>query len=173
MSDKKERFNIGDIVVNLENITLWDNVYHFEQFIRTFKNKEVVTQLFNGRFATLDSFDITKYEDRENFKNQYHIYHQNGGASVSGFKQMYNWTTNEKNIRAHFNKLFAEAIKKCDEEDEKEIAKLEEQIRHAQEKIAAIKAGKRTVSFNSKINEREFVNSRMEEINAALDSFNN
>lgn len=170
MSEEKLRFNVGDVVVNLKEVYLWDNIYHFENFISSLK-KEVVKQADRFRFTTLDNVNINSYEDREKHRNTYHIYDQNHGVSINDSKQVSNWTTNEKNIRLFFQKKFNEALSKCDLEDKTQIEKLEAEIRAKQAQIEKIRAGNRSVSYDSKINEREFINGRINQINNILDSF--
>lgn len=170
MTTEKQRFNVGDVVINLKDISFWNNCYHFENFIRSLK-KEVVTQAQQYKFTTLDNINLNSYEDCGKHDNSYYIYDQRTGVGASGFKQVHNWTTNEKNIRAYIQKQFDEALAKCTKEDEEAIAQLEADIRHKQAKIDAIKAGNRPISFNSNINEREFLNARIQDITKILDSF--
>lgn len=171
MSEEKNKFKVGDIVVNLNDVSLWDNSYHFEKFINSLSKKETVVQTANGRFTTDVNVDLSKYEDREDWKKQHSIYFQNDGSSAAGFKKMYNWTTNKANIVAYFEGIFKEALTKCQNEDDALIARLEAEIREKQAKIEKIKSGNRVLSHNNKVNEREFINSQINKINKIFETF--
>jgi hypothetical protein len=163
-------FNVGDIVVSLNDLQFWNNTYHFQKAINSLK-KEVVTSIHQNKFTTKKDIDLSSYYDCKDWKNEYYIYDIRNGVSHSVNKQVHNWTTNEKNIRAYIQKQFDEALLKCTTEDESTIAKLEAEIRHKQAQIEAIKAGNRSLSYNTKINEREFLNARIQDITKIIDSF--
>ena len=171
MSDKKEKFNVGDVVINLSDVSFWNNVYHFEKFINTFAKKEVVKQVAYRRFTTSDEVDLSKYEDREDWRKQYSIYDLISGKSEGGFKVMHNWTTNKKNIVAYLENLFKEELEKCQREDDELIARLEGEIRQRQAKIEQIKAGKRSIPFKSDVVERDFVNEQIGKIRSIMEDF--
>lgn len=163
-------FNIGDIVVSLNDLQFWDNPYHFEKALNSLKT-EVVASIRQNKFTTKKDIDLSSYDDCRDWKNEYYIYELRNGVAHSVNKQVHNWTTNEKNIRAYIQKQFDESLAKCTKEDEDTIARLEAEIRHKQAQIEAIKAGNRPLSYNSKINEREFLNARIQDITKILDSF--
>lgn len=171
MNDKTENFNVGDVVVNMNDVSLWNNIYHFEDFIRTFSKIEVVTQTAYGRFTTDKDIDLNKSEDLEDWRKQYSIYSQSSGKSKSGFKKMYNWTKNKDSIIADFEVLFAESFAKCQTEDEVLIARLEAEIREKQARIEKIRAGNRNAPHNSKVNQRDFINTQVEKIRKIFESF--
>jgi len=163
-------FNVGDIVVSLNDLQFWDNPYHFEKALNSLK-PEVVASIRQNKFTTKKDIDLSSYDDCRDWKNEYYIYELRNGVAHSVNKQVHNWTTNEKNIRAYIQKQFDESLAKCTKEDEDTIARLEAEIRHKQAQIEAIKAGNRPLSYNSKINEREFLNARIQDITKILDSF--
>lgn len=171
MADKKEKFSVGDIVINLSDVSLWNNVYHFDKFINSFSKKEVVTQVLHGRFTTDKDTDLGKYEDREDFRKQHSIYFKSNGQSEGGFKKMYNWTTNRDNIVKYLEGLYQATLEKCQTEDDEMIARLEAEIREKQARIEKIRAGNRSVSFKSEVNERDFVNTQFNKIREILESF--
>lgn len=171
MSEEKNKFKVGDVVVNLNEVSFWNNIYHFDKFISSFVKKEVVKQVAHGRFTTSDEVDLSKYEDREDWRKQYSIYGLSNGKSEGGFKTMHNWTTNKKNIVAYLENLFKEEIEKCQREDDEMIARLEAEIRQKQAKIEQIRAGNRGISFKSEVNERDFVNGQIDKIREIMKSF--
>lgn len=163
-------FNVGDIVVSLNDLQFWDNPYHFQKALNSLTT-EVVASINQNQFTTKESINLGNYNDCSDWKNEYYIYNLTNGMARTGHKQVHNWTTNEKNIRAYIQKQFDESLAKCTKEDEDTIAKLEAEIRHKQAQIEAIKAGNRPLSYNNKINEREFLNARIQDITKILDSF--
>lgn len=171
MSEEQNKFKVGDVVINLNEVSLWNNIYHFEKFINSFAKKEVVKQVSYGRFTTSDDVDLSKYEDREDWRKQYSIYGLSNGKSVGGSKKMYNWTTNKKNIVAYLEGLFKEEIEKCQREDDELIARLEAEIRQKQAKIEQIRAGNRGISFKSEVSEREFITGQIEKIKKIIETF--
>jgi len=163
-------FNVGDIVVSLNDLQFWDNPYHFQKALNSLRT-EVVTSVLQDQFTTKKEINLSSWDDCRDWKNESYIYDIRNGLARSGSKQVHNWTTKEKNIRAYIQKQFDETLLKCTKEDESTIAKLEAEIRHKQAQIEAIKAGNRPLSYNTKINEREFLNARIQDITKILDSF--
>lgn len=173
MNDKKEKFNVGDIVITLSNLKLWDNVYHFQKFINELKNAKAITHIEKGLnrggyFTTDKNIDLSSYSSREEYQNQSKIFHLDNGKSIDLYHQCFNYTQNKAGIKKYLQEKFNFALKKCDEADKEEIDKLEKQIAVLQAKIEKVKRGERSVSFDSRINEREFINERIDEINHVL-----
>lgn len=166
----EQKFNVGDIVISLNDLLFWNNPSHFQKTLNSLKT-EVVASIHQNKFTTKKEINLSSYDDCRDWKNEYYIYELRNGVAHSVNKQVHNWTTNEKNIRAYIQKHFDEALVKCTKEDEDTIAKLEAEIRHKQAQIEAIKAGNRPLSYNSKINEREFLNARIQDITKIIDSF--
>jgi len=166
----RPNFNVGDIVVSLNDLQFWDNPSHFQITIRNLK-KEVVASVGDTQFTTKENINLLNYNDCTDYKNEAYIYSLRNGLARDSRKLVHNWTTNEKNIRNYIQKQFDEVLAKCTKEDEDTIAKLEAEIRHKQAQIEAVKAGNRPLSYNHKINEREFLNARIQDITKILDSF--
>jgi predicted Zn-dependent protease len=166
------KFNVGDVVINFESIDLWDNIYHYKQTLQFFK-KEVVTSADDYCFTTAPGLDVSKRLSLD-YEQQRKLYGQRDGrkwGDISNGTRFYgNLTTNEAGIRKYLQKKFDEAFAKCDKEDADEIAKLEAEIRRAQARIEAIKAGKRPLSYDSRVIERDFLHERVAALNKVLDS---
>lgn len=166
------KFNVGDVVINFESIDLWDNIYHHKQTLVFFK-KEVVTSADDYCFTTAPGLDVGQRLNMD-YVQQSKLYDQRDGRRwgdiCSGTRFYGNWTTNEAGCRAYVQKKFDAALAKCDNADADEIEKLEATIRAAQAKIEAIKAGKRTVSYDHRIIERDFINERIAELKAVMNS---
>ena len=77
---------------------------------------------------------------------------------------MVNLTRNKANLVDFLEKKFQERFQKCDEDDASEIQKLEGEIRALQNRIDAVKAGKRPASFERSIVERDFLTERRDAI---------
>jgi hypothetical protein len=166
------KFNVGDVVISFESIELWDNSYHFEKTLDYFR-KEVVVDADDYTFTTTPGIDVTKRLSLD-WNQQRKLYGQRDGrqwGDISNSTQFYgNFTTNEAGLRAYLQKKFDAAIAKCDKADEDEIVKLEAEIAFRQKQLEVIKAGKRPISYNHKIIERDFVNERIAALNKVLDA---
>lgn len=169
----KNKFNLGDIVIDLSNVELWDNIYHFEKFNDLLRNSKTVkhidTTFGNGGFFTTDeNVDLSSYEDRTDLRKSMVIYQLKDGKNLSSFNPVYNWTTNRKGIEAFLKKKFDAALQRCDEEDAAEIEDLERQIEVLKKRIEKIKKGDREVSYQRDVNARGFVNAQIEKITNIL-----
>lgn len=171
MGAAKKEFKVGDVVINLSDFEFWNNSYHFEKTLISLAKKEVVQQVSYQVFTTDKDTDLDKYEDREDWRKQYTIYGNTSGKSLFGSKDVHNWTTNKANIIAFFKKQFDEALAKCQKDDDNLIARLESEIRAKQAQIEEIRNGNRGILGNSRVNERQFINSQIEAINKIFEKF--
>lgn len=160
---KKLKFEIGDEVVDLFYIDMWDNVMHPESFINGIKNRKTVVMADDSRFSTAPVSSLYSYE----YKDEQHIYFQNSGEG-RGFGRLFNMTQNGEKLLAYMRKKFEERLAVCTKADNDAIAQLEAEIRARQAQIENIKAGKRPVSFKRDVVERDFVNSQIERIEGYL-----
>lgn len=163
------KFNVGDVVINFEDLQFWNNVYHFNKTIRTFK-KEIVVSATDRFFTTKSDIDLSKFNGFSDWREQSNVCTQEDGRAWDGGLVYVNLTTNEKNLRAHLQSLFDGALTKCDNDDAVEITKLEAEIAQKQKQVENIKAGKRGISFKREIIERDFINERIQEILNVLDN---
>ena len=147
-------FNVGDVIVDLSEMYLWDNIYHWEKNIRAMK-PVVVKKANKDVFSTFDDaplqpegfgYGFLEYEDERK------IYLQRTGRrwDGSGFGATYgNLTNNRVGVEAHIKKLYDEAKAKALEEDAADIVRMEKQIAALQRQINNVKEGGRTYSYNS------------------------
>lgn len=160
-------FQVGDKVVDIESLSLWDNVYHWKNTLRGMR-VQVVTQVSEMVFTCLPDFqDIERFPFGDKHRDNSHlVYQQKNGVPWDGHprSQMVNITRNKANLITYLEKKFQERFKKCDEDDASEIQKLEGEIRALQNRIDAVKAGKRPVSFERSIVERDFLTERRDAI---------
>jgi hypothetical protein len=162
------KFNVGDVVINFESLALWDNPYHFKKTLDYFK-KDVVVAADDRVFTTFSGIRLEKFSGFSDWDVKTKVCSQNDGRAWDGSRVYVNWTTNEQSIRAYLNNMFKPTFDKCDKADEDEIAKLEAEIAFRQKQLEVIKAGKRPISYNREIIERDFINERKQ---ALLDILN-
>jgi len=163
----KFNFNVGDKVINLSELSLWDNVFHFEKF----ENHFICTVTHaNERYFSISFFDVNQ---KKNFcgSDLHHVYCQEDGKwcdyDPSSITRLYHFERDKDKVIAHMNKLFDEALKKSDDEDAKEIQSLENQIQFLQSRIQLIKDGKRP-SIKPAVAQKEFLAERQQFILSKL-----
>jgi len=138
------KYNVGDKVINLSELSLWDNSIHFEQFKNSFI--KTVTS------ATADHFSVTAYDVNQrmtyNSLNDRHIFNQKDGScrdyTYSIDNTLYHFVHDHDRIVAFVKKKIAESFDKAQADDDKEIASLEAQIERLQARLEHIKAGGRS-----------------------------
>lgn len=160
-------FNVGDKVINLSELSLWDNVYHFEKFENNFIR--TVTSA-NERYFSIDSFDVNQNKYFFDY-DRYHVYCQEDGKwcdyNPTSITTLYHFERDKDKVIAHLNKLFSDALQKSDDEDAKEIQSLESQIRFLQSRVQLIKDGKRP-SIKPAIAQKDFLAERQQVILSLL-----
>lgn len=55
-------FNVGDIVVSLNDLQFWDNPYHFQKTLNSLTT-EVVASVNQNQFTTKESINLGNYND--------------------------------------------------------------------------------------------------------------
>lgn len=153
------KYNVGDKVINLSDLSLWDNSFHFSQFESQFI--QTVTS------ATAEHFSVTRYDVTKPMNYDSHndrfIFNQKDGKcrdyTYNIDNSLYHFIHDHDRVVAFVKKKIAEAFAKANEEDAKEIASLEAQIRSLQARIDTIKAGGRA-AISGKIPQHEFLQNR-------------
>lgn len=163
MTNKKLNFEVGDEVVDIFYIDLWDNVMHPASFINGLKNRKTVVMADETRFSIEPVSSLFSSE----YKDEKYIYFQNNGEG-RGFGRLFNITKNGEKLLAFMRNKYETRIAECTKADEKAIADLEAEIKFKQEQIEAIKAGKRPISFKRDAIERDFLKSQLEQIEKHL-----
>lgn len=156
-------FQVGDQVVDLQDIELWDNVYHHEKNLNRMKPKTVVAA--NEKFFTCSpDIDVDRFSGLSDNCLHGKVFQQRNGAPWDGPARMVNITRNKPALLNYLNDKFAARLSKCDDEDTAMIKRLEAEIAAKQKAIENIKAGKRTVVYDTSIIERDFVLARKQAI---------
>ncbi len=157
-------FNVGDKVICLTELSLWNNVFHFKKFEDHFI-KTVAHA--NERYFSL-GYDINENASRFEYERQY-FYNQHDGSwcdyslNPHVITKLYHLERDRGIITAHMNKLFDIAFKEAEKADNSEIEKIELEIKRLQAKVQAIKDGKRP-SIEPTISQRDFLNYRKNNI---------
>lgn len=156
-----QNFNVGDMTVNIGDVKFWDNPYHYQLTLNTIKPKPV-TGASEEWFTVKPEINVDKFRrGLDDYYIKAHVRHQKNGMPWDGASdQVVNLTNNKPRLMAYLNQQFDVAFQKCDEEDAAEIKKLESEIEFLKKKIEAVKAGKRPVSYNTAIIQRDFLNDR-------------
>lgn len=162
-------FNVGDVVVNIEKFQFWNNPYHYQLALRGMVPVKV-TDANDEFFTTKANIKVAEFKRGfDDYQVKEAVRHQKNGLPWDGHGQMVNITNNKAGLLGYLNKQFDAAFQKCDEEDAADIKSLEAQIANLQARVAAIKAGKKPLSYKTEIIERDFLNERKSEILKLLD----
>lgn len=148
-----QNFNVGDKVVDVQNFQYINNVYHHKMTLT--HKPQVVTGANEKLFTCVDGVDVDKVSGLSEYSIQRIVYYQNNGQSFAGSTGSVMRTLPA--ARAYLQKLYDAEIARCDKEDAEEIQKMEAQIRKLQEKIQAVRDGKRPISFKADVVERDFL----------------
>lgn len=153
------KYNVGDKVIDLSSLSLWNNSSHFSQFENGFV--KTVTSATAEHFS-VTSYDVTKPMNYDAHNDRF-IFNQKDGScrdyTHSIDNHLYHFVHDHERVVAFVKKKIAEAFAKANEDDEKEIASLEAQIRSLQARIEKIKAGGREAVFG-KVPQQEFLQNR-------------
>lgn len=153
------RYNVGDKVIDLSELSLWDNTMHFSKFEKSLI--KVVT-FASEEYFSVTSFDVTKPMNFEPRNNQY-MFHQKDGKcreyTYSIDNSLYHFVHDHQRVVAFIKKKMADSFEKAATTDAKEIAALESEIRRLQAKIESIKAGNRPAVFGP-VPQRQFLKDR-------------
>lgn len=161
-------FNVGDVVLDLQDMGLWNNVYHYKNTLVTFR-KSVVLNACERLFTTDMNIDTTKVNGLSDWDVKRKVCEQKNGRGYDGSQAFVNYTTRERDVRAHVKKLFDKEIERCDKEDAEMIARIESEIAAKQRQIEEIKAGRRRISYKTDVIEREFLQERYDALVKVLD----
>lgn len=155
------RYNVGDKVIDLSNISLWDNTIHFGQFESSLI--KVVT-FASEEYFSVTSFDVTQPMSYMPYNNQYMFYQKDGTCRdymPTRDNTLYHFVHDHERVVTFIKKKIAAAFEKATSEDEKEISNLESEIRRLQAKIDTIKAGGRK-AITGPVPQRQFLQDRQD-----------
>lgn len=137
------KYNVGDKVISLYDLSLWDNSIHFEKFKASFI--KTVTSA-NAEYFSVTAYDVNQPMNYDSL-NDRHIFKQKDGScrdyTYTVDNHLYHFVHDHDRIVAFIKKKIAEAFDKAQSEDDKEIASLEDQIRRLQARLDVVKAGGR------------------------------
>lgn len=139
-------FEVGDVVINLNQLHLWNNTYHSKRFIDSMR--ETVTAV-NGDLFTTDSQQFS-----EKSMSAHRTFRQEDGrcvADLSSFR--YNLTKYPESILYRVNACFDSGYNKLKAGDKDAIEDLEDQIAVLQEKLNDLCTGKRPLTINKTVRE--------------------
>lgn len=161
------KYNVGDKVVDLSSFSLWNNSFHFAKFESSFI--KTVTSA-TAEFFSVSNYDVTQPMNFDSYNDQY-IFKQSDGScreyTYTIDNHLYHFVHDHARIVAHIKRHIAEAFAKANDDDAKEIASLEGQIRWLQTRIDKIKAGERAAVSGS-VPQREFLQNREQFILTSL-----
>lgn len=153
------KYNVGDKVIDLSSLSLWNNSIHFAQFESKFI--QTVTSATEEYFS-VSSYDVTKPMNYDSHNDRYIFKQKDGSCRDYAYtidNHLYHFVHDHDRIVAFVKKKIAEAFTKANEDDAKEIASLEAQIRSIQARIDKIKAGGRE-AVTGQVPQHEFLQNR-------------
>lgn len=157
------KYNVGDKVIDLSNLSLWDNTMHFGQF----ENSLIKVVTFaSEEYFSVTSFDVTQPMSYMPCNNQYMFYQKDGKCRdyvPSRDNSLYHFVHDHQRVVDFIKKKIATAFEKSAADDAKEIDSLEHEIRRLQAKIENIKAGGRP-AITGTVPQRQFLENRQETI---------
>lgn len=157
-------FEVGDVVINLNQLHLWNNTYHSKRFIESMR--EIVTAV-NGELFTTDPQQSLDEHVSDKSMSAQRIFRQEDGrciADPSSFR--YNLTKHPESILYRVNTCFDAGYQKLKAGDKEAIDDLEDQIATLQQKLNDLYAGKRPLTMNKTVREHhdECVKAIMEKL---------
>lgn len=153
------KYNVGDKVVNLSSFDLWDNSFHFAKFESSFI--QTVTSA-TAEFFSVTKYDVTKPMNFDSHNDRFIFNQKDGSCRDYAYKidnHLYHFVHDHARIVAHIKKHIAEAFAKANDDDAREIASLEAQIRSLQARIDNIKAGGRA-AVSGDVPQHQFLKNR-------------
>jgi len=146
-----KNFEVGDVVINLNSLHLWNNTYHSKRFIQSMK--ETVTAVNGDLFTTDQKISLDEHISDKSM-SAHRVFRQEDGrciADSSSFR--YNFTKHPELILYRLNAVFDAGYQKLKADDKVAIQDIEDQIATLQQKLDDLYAGKRPL--NSKKTVRE------------------
>jgi len=156
-------FNVGDVVIDFQDMSLWNNPYHHKKTLNTFR-KLVVVAANDKYFTTVPGIDLDKFSGLSDYREKMVVCEQRNGRGFDGSQAFVNLTTRRRDIEAHLQKLFAEETARLDKEDAAAIAQLEAEIAFKKQQIEIVRAGKRKISYDTKFVARELSQECMDDL---------
>ena len=137
------KFETGDTVVNLDDLYLWNNPYHYKKFLN---NMSSTVFDFNDKFFSIDKkVSVNKnIPDRKNMQ-ALNIYIQADGYSYGDvFKVVYHLEKDKEIIKEELEKSFSSAELEVEQFKNEEIERIEAAIEELQLKLKHIKEDNET-----------------------------
>lgn len=160
-------FNVGDIVIDFQDMSLWNNPYHHKKTLNTFRQM-IVVAANDKYFTTVPGIDLDKFSGLSDYREKMSVCEQRNGRGFDGSQAFVNLTTRRRDVEAHLKKLFDAELAQRDKEDADEIAKLEAEIAAKYRQIEVVKAGKRKLSYDSNFVARELSQECMDDLLKAI-----
>lgn len=146
-----KNFEVGDVVINLNEIHLWNNTYHSKRFLESMR--ETVTAVSGDLFTTDKSVSLDEHVSDKSMSAQ-RVFRQEDGrciADSSSFR--YNLTKHPEHILYRVNACFDAGYDKLKAGDKEAIDDIEDQIAVLQAKLNDLYAGKRPLTTNQTVRE--------------------
>jgi hypothetical protein len=144
-------FEVGDVVINLNQVHLWNNTYHSKRFIESMR--ETVTAVNGDLFTTDPRQSLAEHVSDKSMDAQ-RIFRQEDGrciADSSSFR--YNLTKHPELVLYRLNACFDAGYEKLKAGDKEAIDDLEDQIAVLQQKLNDLYSGKRPLTSNQTVRE--------------------
>lgn len=144
-------FEVGDIVVNLNDLHLWNNTYHSKRFISLMR--ETVTSASDDLFTTDKTQSLDSHVSDKSMDAQ-RIFRQADGRCLGDSGSFrYNLTKHPESILYRVNACFDAGYHKLKADDKEAIDDLEDQIAALQQKLNDLYAGKRPLTSKQTVRE--------------------
>jgi hypothetical protein len=144
-------FEVGDVVINLNQLHLWNNTYYANRFISAMR--ETVTAV-NGDLFTTDRKQSLSEPFSDKSMDAQRIFRQEDGrciADSSSFR--YNLTKHPESILYRVNAYFDAGYEKFKADDKEAINDIENQIAVLQQKLNDIYSGNRPLTSKQTVRE--------------------
>lgn len=144
-------FEVGDIVVNLNDLHLWNNTYHSKRFISLMR--ETVTSASDDLFTTDNAQSLDSHVSDKSMDAQ-RIFRQADGRCLGDSGSFrYNLTKHPESILYRVNACFDAGYEKIKAGDKEAIDDIENQIAVLQQKLNDLYSGKRPLTTNQTVRE--------------------
>lgn len=152
------KFKVGDKVINLKDMYLWNNSYHFKRFMQNAIS--VVEHITEHQFST--SKDITLLEPvSEKSWSSMDVYSQANGMCLGDQSVVYHLVHDRHLIEKFLNNAFETAQRNLDIDDANKLHDIEKQIEALQKQAALIRNKE---SEPNKFSARRFTDERITEM---------
>lgn len=119
------KFKIGDKVVNLKDLYLWDNFYHYKRFL--VNAIAVVEHVSEHQFSTKRSVDLKEKVSCKSW-DSVHVFDQGSGSCLGEDSRVYHMVHDREIIEKILTEAFNTADEKLTKREEQELTEIELQI---------------------------------------------